>query len=65
MAPIAIVVIDSSAGGLLLVEAEFRVGLAALDIATSERDKRKQYHAGPETSRNPVREVHDDGAEVG
>jgi len=60
MATVAIVVIDFSAGGLLRVEAEFGVGLAALDIATGERDQRKCRHAGPETRRNPVREVHDD-----
>src|SRR5208283_2927859 len=34
MAAVAIVVVESSAGGLLRVEAEFGVGLAALDIAT-------------------------------
>src|SRR5216684_7761054 len=61
MATVAIVVIDFSARGLLRVEAEFGIGLAALDIAASEGDQRKHRDAGPGTRRNPVREVHDDG----
>jgi hypothetical protein len=61
VATVAIVVIDSSARGLLRVEAEFGIGLAALDITSGEHDKRQYCHAGPETRKNPVREFHDDG----
>ena len=60
MAPGAIVVVESSAFGLLRVEAEFSVGLAPLDIAAGEREKREDHHRGTEVSRKPVREVHDD-----
>src|SRR6266404_2137587 len=65
MAAVAIVVVEFSAGGLLRVEAEFGVGPATFDIAAREREYRKYRHTGPEAPRNPVREVHDDGAEVG
>jgi hypothetical protein len=44
----------------LRVEAEFGIGLAALDIAASEGDQRKHRDAGPGTRRNPIREFHDD-----
>jgi hypothetical protein len=37
MAAVAIVVVEFSAIGLLRVEAEFGIGLAALDIASGKR----------------------------
>jgi hypothetical protein len=44
MAPVAIVVVEFPAFGLLRVEAEFSVGLAPLDIAAAEREKREDRH---------------------
>ena len=61
MAAVAIVVVEFSAFGLLRVEAEFGVGLAALDIAAGERENRQDHHGDTEGRRNPVQEVHDDG----
>ena len=60
MAPGAIVVVEFSAFGLLRVESEFGVGLAALGIAASKRKKRKYHHGDTEARKNPVQKGHDD-----
>ena len=55
MAAVAIVVVELAAVGLLRVEAEFGVGLAALDIAAGERKKRKDHHGDTEVRRKTFR----------
>jgi hypothetical protein len=64
MAAVAIIVVEFPTCGLLRVEAEFGVGLAALDIAAGEREKGEYHHGNAEARknearRNPVQEVHD------
>jgi hypothetical protein len=54
MAPVAIVVVEFSAFGLLRAEAKFGVGLATLDIAAGERQKRKYCRENAEARKNPV-----------
>ncbi len=59
MASVAIVVVESSAFGLLRIEAEFGIRLAALDIAAGYRQKRENHHTDTEAQKNTVREAHD------
>jgi hypothetical protein len=65
VAPVAIVVIEFSACGLLRVESEFGVGFAALNIASSEREEGKDDQGGTEAGGDPVAGVHRMAAEVG
>jgi hypothetical protein len=57
VAAVAIVVVESSAFGLLRVEAEFGVGFAALDIAAGE-SHREYYHGDTKARRKPIRGNH-------
>src|SRR5208282_3721901 len=60
MAAVAVIVVEFSAGSLLRVEAEFRIGFAALDIAAGERQQREHDHEDAEAGGSAVQGVHED-----
>lgn len=64
VAAVAIVVVELAAGGLLRVEAEFGVGLAALDIAGREGEKGQDRYNHRDTRRKAIAEVRSQIAEV-
>jgi hypothetical protein len=46
VASVAFRVVDSSSGGLLWIQAKFRIGFAAFHIASNEKGERYQQNAG-------------------